>query len=508
MTYKPQTDASVYAADTGAVYPIQEFNKQGPQQLVSSVSQSNGIGGTIASNYFYRGGRLHLNGGGYLGFRQVESTDAATGIKSITTARQDYPYVGLPSSIVTQTSGGTVLKRVTNTWTDQLLTPAAGSGGKWNKSQLTQSVEESFELNGSVVTTVTTTSQYDDWGNPTQIVVGTGDGYSKTTTNTYTNNTSNWFLGRLTRSTVASTAPAPTTLPPPPPPPPSITLTAVSPGSGPTAGGTSFTLSGTGLTVWTTVTVGGAAATGCTVASPGSMTCTTPAGTAGAKNVVATKGSETATLTGGFTYVAPLSLTAVSPGSGQTAGGTTITLTGTTFAAGATVTVGGVAATACTVASSTTMTCTTPAGTAGAKSVVVTSGGSSATLTNGYTYVAATASATPSSVAFGSTCQAAYSTVTFRNTSTVASLRINSIGVNGSGFYYGEWYFSETNYVNGYGTCAANTTLAPNATCTIKLTFYPANYLPSSGTLNVTHNGTGGQTSVPLSGECKYSSPG
>jgi hypothetical protein len=112
-----------------------------------------------------------------------------------------------PRIMETKTSGATVLKRVTNTWADQLLTPAAGSGGKWNKSQLTQSVEESYELNGSPVTTVTTTSQYDDWGNPTQIVVGTGDGYSKTTVNQYNNDATNWFLGRLIRSTVTSVKP-------------------------------------------------------------------------------------------------------------------------------------------------------------------------------------------------------------------------------------------------------------------------------------------------------------
>jgi hypothetical protein len=588
VTYKPQTDGTVYAADTGAVYPIQELKKQGPQQLVSSVSQSNGIGGTIISNYFYRGGRLHLNGGGYLGFRQVESADAASGIKTITTARQDYPYQGLPSSIVTQTSGGTVLKRVTNTWADQLLTPAAGSGGKWHKSQLTQSVEESFELNGAAVTTVTTASQYDDWGNPTQIVVGTGDGYSKTTTNTYINNVGSWLLGRLTRSTVASTAPAPTPLPPPPPPPPTITLTSVSPNGGLTTGGTTITLTGTGFAIGTTVTIGGVAATGCTVVNGTSMTCVTPANTVGSKNVVATKGTESATLTNGFiyaaalalsavsptsgttaggtaitltgqafaagatvtvggvaatgctvpsstsmncitpagtagaknvvvnsggssatltngfTYVTPLSLTAVSPSSGQTMGGTTIALTGTAFAAGATVTIGGVAATSCSVASSTYMTCVTPAGTAGAKNVVVTSGGSNATLVSGYTYVAATASATPSPFSFAYSCPTSYGTVTFRNTSTIASLRINSIGVSGAPFYHGEWYFgSETNYVNGYGTCVAGNTLAPNATCTIKLTFYSFGGGQVNGTLSVTHNGSGGQTSVPLSGACQ-----
>jgi len=42
---------------------------------------------------------------------------------------------------------------------------------------------------------------------PSQIVVSTPDGYSKTTTNTYTNDATNWYLGRLTGASVTSTTP-------------------------------------------------------------------------------------------------------------------------------------------------------------------------------------------------------------------------------------------------------------------------------------------------------------
>jgi hypothetical protein len=38
-------------------------------------------------------------------------------------------------------------------------------------------------------------------------VVSTPDGFSKTTTNTYTNDATNWYLGRLTGATVTSTTP-------------------------------------------------------------------------------------------------------------------------------------------------------------------------------------------------------------------------------------------------------------------------------------------------------------
>ena len=64
-----------------------------------------------------------------------------------------------------------------------------------------------------------------------------------------------------------------------------------------------------------------------------------------------------------------------------------VTITGTGFLAGATVSLGGTAATGVTVVSSTSITATTAAHAAGAVNVVVTNTDSqSGTLTNGYTY--------------------------------------------------------------------------------------------------------------------------
>jgi hypothetical protein len=77
----------------------------------------------------------------------------------------------------------------------------------------------------------------------------------------------------------------------------------------------------------------------------------------------------------------------VSPNSGTTLGGTAVTITGTNFVAGATVTLGGAAATNVVVVSSTSITATTPAGTAGAVTVTVTVGGQSGSQASGFTYV-------------------------------------------------------------------------------------------------------------------------
>lgn len=86
-----------------------------------------------------------------------------------------------------------------------------------------------------------------------------------------------------------------------PPPPPTVTV--VDPPYGPLAGATAVTVTGTGFTPDTTLTFGGAAATSVSVQSATSLTCVTPAGTAGAKDVVATNSGGSGTLEDGFTYV-------------------------------------------------------------------------------------------------------------------------------------------------------------------------------------------------------------
>ena len=91
------------------------------------------------------------------------------------------------------------------------------------------------------------------------------------------------------------------------PPPPAPTVTAVSPSSGLTTGGTSITITGTGFVSGATVKVGSAAATAVTVNSATSITATTPSGSAGVANVVVTDSSGTSATSSAddYTYTAP-----------------------------------------------------------------------------------------------------------------------------------------------------------------------------------------------------------
>ena len=83
----------------------------------------------------------------------------------------------------------------------------------------------------------------------------------------------------------------------------------------------------------------------------------------------------------GNTVNSPPTLSSISPASGSTAGGTSVTLTGTNFATGATVSFDSSAATNVVVVNSTTITAATPAHAAGGSSVkVINPDGQSATL--------------------------------------------------------------------------------------------------------------------------------
>lgn len=81
------------------------------------------------------------------------------------------------------------------------------------------------------------------------------------------------------------------------------TLNTINPNSGATSGGTGFTLTGTGLTGATSVTLGGAAATSIHVVSSTTVTGVTPAHAAGGVDVVIDTPAGDAALANGYFYV-------------------------------------------------------------------------------------------------------------------------------------------------------------------------------------------------------------
>jgi len=144
-------------------------------------------------------------------------------------------------------------------------------------------------------------------------------------------------------------------------------ITHISPASGSITGGSSVVITGTGFTGATGVTFGGTAATSYTVNSATSITAVSPAHAAGTVDiVVATTGGPTPTGSADqFTYTAtrPV-ISAITPNVGKPGGGDVVTITGSGFTGATTVSFGSTPGTALTVNSNTSITVTSPAGTA------------------------------------------------------------------------------------------------------------------------------------------------
>jgi len=177
----------------------------------------------------------------------------------------------------------------------------------------------------------------------------------------------------------APKSPAPAVVSPP-------TLSSISPNQGSASGGTSVTLTGTGLTTATSIRFGTTNASTFTVLSDTSVVAVAPAGSGAVQVTAVTSGGTSNGLT--YTYRSVPTLSSVAPNQGSIVGGTSVTLTGAHFVSAIGVKFGGVAASSFTVVSDTQITATAPPGTAGPVVVSVTTIGGTSNGT-AFTYVAA-----------------------------------------------------------------------------------------------------------------------
>lgn len=211
-TYAQPSTGSGYAASTTAVaYPEQATAPSLP--VVTKLVTPNGVGGNRSRTFTYVGGHVNLHGRGFGGFERVVSREYAYGnttayLKTDTEYRTDAPFTG---SVARQTRSyvegttTTVLGIITNAY-------ATVDGSGTPMVVQTKTVEQSWDLSGAVLPTVTTTASSFEYGSPTLMVTDV-DGYKKTTRLTYTHDVAGWKLLRLARAVVTHEAPATLALP-------------------------------------------------------------------------------------------------------------------------------------------------------------------------------------------------------------------------------------------------------------------------------------------------------
>ena len=167
------------------------------------------------------------------------------------------------------------------------------------------------------------------------------------------------------------------------------TVTGLSPTSGPAAGGTLVTITGTGFTGVTAVDFGPTPATSETVLSATSISAESPAGTSVVDvTVTAAAGTSPISSADQFTYAPTVS--GLSPTSGPAAGGTLVTIIGTGFTGATAVHFGTTPATNLSVVSDNSLTAKSPAGSGVVDVTVTTPAGTSTTsLADQFTYPSA-----------------------------------------------------------------------------------------------------------------------
>lgn len=158
-------------------------------------------------------------------------------------------------------------------------------------------------------------------------------------------------------------------------------VSAVAPKAGPTAGGRKVLVTGSNFTGNTRVTFGGTRGRQVFVISSTQLTAYTPGHSAGVVHVrVATLGGTSASTTADrYTFLRRPTVTSVSPKGGPRTGGTRVTVLGTHFTSGTSVTFGGQAGRRVVVLSATKLTVRAPAHAVGVVDIQVTTfGGRSA----------------------------------------------------------------------------------------------------------------------------------
>lgn len=152
-----------------------------------------------------------------------------------------------------------------------------------------------------------------------------------------------------------------------------LTITGVSPDSGPLTGGTQITLTGTGFSPAAAVYFGSVPAVGVNAVGSSQILLRAPANVSGPTAItVVNPNGDRVVKSAGFTYSGNVAVTSLLPSGGPLAGDTTVTITGDGFASGASVKFGSVAAKSVIVVNPTQIVAVTPAGSAGSQSVTVT----------------------------------------------------------------------------------------------------------------------------------------
>lgn len=277
-----QPTASTICAGANTIFSVGASNATGFQWQVdqgagfANISNSGQYAGATTSTLTITAATAGLNGYLYRAIVTGSASPDATSDPAALTVRSGPRITGQPSASTIPVGGNTTFS----------ATASSATGYQWQVDQ------------GAGFNSISNNALYSGATTATLTISGATSGMSGYMYRVIA-------VGACT-PTAASNNAALTVVPPP-------TVTGVSPASGPTAGGTRVTVTGTDFTGATAVRFGASAAS-FTVTSPTSITATAPVNAAGTYDVTVTTPSGTsATLAADqYTYIAPATANAVS----------------------------------------------------------------------------------------------------------------------------------------------------------------------------------------------------
>ncbi len=211
FVYGSLTDASIYQRGSAAVYPEQDSQPAAQVVTLLKTTDASGRGSKRSVGFRYEGLRQHMHGRGTLGFRKQIRTELTPERRFSTeiTLRQDFPYTGLPESVVLRQPSGKTVASTNYLWSRLEIGTLMGLrrfpypstitsrryevGGALDGSEIARVVRKvsAVDTVSGLVTDETTTV--------TEIAGGANTGSSATYRSARTNllnDTANWCLGR------------------------------------------------------------------------------------------------------------------------------------------------------------------------------------------------------------------------------------------------------------------------------------------------------------------------
>jgi|WetSurSiteA1Bulk_404760.scaffolds.fasta_scaffold00972_2 RHS repeat-associated protein len=194
-----QNYPGLYARGTGATFPVSDY--QGPLRVICRLGIDNMTGTMRNFYYHYEGLKVHLQGKGILGYAKIKVEDDETGIISENVSAYDptYFYPQLVSSQKKLSGQDDPFETFTNTWSQKVL----------NNSQkrIFPYINSSTQTNLLTGHSITTTADYDNYGNPTSITKCYSSGPTESTVQTYSNivSSTQWLIGRPITTTLTFT---------------------------------------------------------------------------------------------------------------------------------------------------------------------------------------------------------------------------------------------------------------------------------------------------------------